>query len=403
MKGQAGWLAPGRRRGRAEWLAPGRRPGRAEWLAPAAVVLAVLAACGIEGGPGGGDVPDTGAVAASSDGVGDDAASEPRHVLTLSPDRPTTTGLDSARMERALVVADTLPRLRCLLVARHGEILVERCRGGGDPGSPANVKSVSKSVLSALVGVAIENGHLEGVEQRVVPLLAGHLDTIADPRKREITIGDLLSMQSGLERTSGGNYGAWVSSGDWVRDAIRRPMVADPGGRMLYSTGNYHLLSAILTDVTGMSTLELARTSLGDPLGIRIPAWPADPQGIYFGGNDMRLSPRAMVRFGELYRNGGRFGGEQVVPEAWVRASLVPRTRSPWSGEDYGYGWFLGEAAGHPMFYAWGYGGQFVMVVPDLELTVVTTSDPAAPRGGGHIRAVHELVDDWIAPAAEAG
>ncbi len=349
--------------------------------------------------------PASGPGAAAGAGASDltDRVPTPRHVLDLGPDRPATRGLDSARLARALAVADTLPRLRCLLIARHGETLTEHCRQGFDPAAAANVKSVSKSVLSALVGIAIGEGHLEGVDQRVVPLLVSHLDTIADPRKREITVGHLLSMQSGIDRTSGRNYGAWVSSRHWVRDAIRRPMVADPGGRMLYSTGNYHLLSAILTGATGTSTWDYARSRLGDPLGIRVPRWPTDPQGIYFGGNDMRLSPRAMVAFGELYRSGGRAGGRQIVPESWVRASLEPRTQSPWSGNRYGYGWFMARAGRHPIFFAWGYGGQFIFVVPDLELTVVTTSDPAAPRGGGHLRAVHALLDREIVAAAEAG
>ncbi|MEJ2504251.1 MAG: serine hydrolase [Gemmatimonadota bacterium] len=216
-------------------------------------------------------------------------------------------------------------------------------------------------------------------------------------------MGHLLSMQSGLERTSGRNYGGWVSSSNWVRDALRRPMVADPGGRMLYSTGNYHLLSAILTRVTGESTHAYARSRLGDPSGIAIPGWMADPQGIYFGGNEMRLTPRGMLRFGELYRNRGRLEGREVVPSDWVRRSLVPRTRSPWSGEEYGYGWFLGEAGSHPMFYAWGYGGQFIFVVPDLAVTMVTTSNPAVPRGGSHLRDIHAILDRWIVPAAENG
>lgn len=87
---------------------------------------------------------------------------------------------------------------------------------------------------------------------------------------------------------------------------------------MLYSTGNYHLLSAILTEATGQSTLAYARSRLAEPLNIAIPPWPTDPQGIRFGGNDMRLSPRAMVWFGELYRNGGARDGRQVVPQEWV-------------------------------------------------------------------------------------
>ena len=136
---------------------------------------------------------------------------------------------------------------------------------------------------------------------------------------------------------------------------------------------------------------------LGEPLDIAIPAWIADPRGIYFGGNDMHLTPRAMVAFGELYRNAGRRGDAQVLPETWVRASLEPRTRSPWSGDDYGYGWFLSDAGGHPMFYARGYGGQFVFVVPSLALTMVTTSDPAAgPRDREHQPTIHRILDEWI-------
>src|SRR5690606_14698881 len=164
---------------------------------------------------------------------------------------------------------------------------------------------------------------------------------------------------------SGNNYGRWVMSNDWVRFAITRPLVADPGGTRLYSTGNTHLLSAILTQATGRSTWEYAREKLAEPLGIRLPRWTTDPQGIFFGGNEMLLTPRAMIRFGELYRTGGVVDGKQVVPSGWVAESLQPRTRSRSGRERYGYSWFLGDFRGHEMFYAWGYGGQYIFVVPD--------------------------------------
>lgn len=314
-----------------------------------------------------------------------------------------TVGLDSARMAAALEQAAALPRLRTLLVARHGEVALERRFRGPGLDEPANVKSVSKSVLSALVGIAIDEGHLDGVDQPVAPFFARYLEPDADRRKQSITVGHLLSMQSGLERTSGANYGRWVTSRNWVSYAITRPMVADPGTERLYSTGNSHLLSAVLTEATGQSTLVYARERLGEPLGIAVPAWMRDPQGIYFGGNEMRLTPRAMLRFGELYRNGGRHQGRQVVPEAWVHASLTPRANSRWTGDGYGYGWFTGQVRGHPMVYAWGYGGQFIFVVPDLELTVVTTSDPDVARERDHTRSIRLLLRDWIVPAAEVG
>ena len=138
---------------------------------------------------------------------------------------------------------------------------------------------------------------------------------------------------------------------------------------MLYSTGSYHLLSAALTQASGRSTLALARDWLGEPLGIDIPPWTRDPQGFYLGGNNMMLSPRALLRFGEMYREGGAWRGAQVLPQAWVEASWTPRTSSFFTGHAYGYGWFIVQARGHPVAYAWGYGGQMIYVVPDLGLT----------------------------------
>jgi CubicO group peptidase (beta-lactamase class C family) len=352
------------------------------------LVAVLLAGCGVQEGSGAArrEAPPERAPAAA-------------HVLDGA--RVPTRGLEPAGAERAYARAAELPRLRCLLVARHGRILRERCSRGPGPGAPANVKSVSKSIVSALVGIAVAEGRLRGPEQPIAPFFADELR--GDPRKAGITVGHLLSMQSGLERTSGGNYGRWVASRNWVRDALARPLVAEPGGPMLYSTGNTHLLSALLTEATGESTWAYARTRLFAPLEVQLPRWPTDPQGIYFGGNEMRLAPRGMVRFGELYRNGGRHGDRQVVPEAWVRASLEPRTRSPWSGHDYGYGWFLAEAGGVPLFYAWGYGGQFIFVLPSLEMTVVTTSDADAERDRGHLTGIRALLAEELVPAARAG
>jgi CubicO group peptidase (beta-lactamase class C family) len=331
---------------------------------------------------------------------------DPAAAVASAVDAPRplpTVGLDSARMQLAVQHASQLPRLRTLLVARHGNVLVERHFRGPALNQPANIKSVSKSVLSAVVGIALVERHLEHVDQPIAPFFERHLGADADPRKRDITVAHLLSMQSGLEQTSGAFYGRWVTSPNWVRYAITRPLVADPGTQRIYSTGNSHLLSAVLTQATGQSTWAYARDRLAEPLGISLPRWPADPQGIFFGGNEMRMTPRAMLRFGELYRNGGRYEGRQIIPESWVLASLTPRAGVRRSGEGYGYGWFLSQVRGLPMFYAWGYGGQFIFVVPDLELTVVTTSDHEVERERDHLQAVRRLLADMIVPAAIHG
>ena len=313
-------------------------------------------------------------------------------------------GLDPDLLEETLDQAASLPQLRSLIVLRDGTVMVQERYNGGPPlDRGVNIKSASKSVISAMVGIAIEEGMLDGVEQTILPILESEAPEDPDPRLGDITVGNLLSMQAGLERTSGGNYGSWVVSDNWVRNALERPFVDEPGGQMLYSTGNTHLLSAILTKVSGRSTLALAQDWLEEPLGIQIPSWQTDPQGIYFGGNNMAMSPLDMAAFGELYRLGGVVDGKRILSEDWIEQSWTPRTVSPWSGEQYGYGWFISEARGHPLRYAWGYGGQMIYVVPDLGLTIVMTSDAGGDRDRGHIDRLHDLVENGLIPAAEIG
>lgn len=315
--------------------------------------------------------------------------------LLCTPLRPATAASAVADILRS---AQALAPLETLIVARNGETLVEQGFRGHSTKQPTNIKSVSKTIISALVGIAIEKGLLEGPNQKIAPLLRDKLPRDPDPRLGEITIGNLLSMQAGLGRTSGPNYGRWVASRDWVRAALARPFAGEPGGGMLYSTGNSHLLSAILTRESGRSTLALARDWLAPLEGFAIADWMRDPQGIYFGGNQMAMSPRAMLAFGELYRNKGRAGGVQVLPPDWIEESWQPRTQSVFHDDLYGYGWFLTEMLGARVAYAWGYGGQMIYVVPDLALTVVMTSaeDRASARTG-HRDNLHRLMRRIVA------
>jgi CubicO group peptidase (beta-lactamase class C family) len=295
--------------------------------------------------------------------------------------------------ETAANAAAKLPRLRSLLVSRRGELMFERYFNGARAAQPANIKSASKSVISALTGIAIARGHVKAIDQPIVDYFP-ELAKDNDARKRTITVGNLLTMQSGLESTSGRNYGAWVQSPNWVRYVLNRPMIAEPGTRVEYSTGSSHLLSALLSKATKMSTWQFAQEQLAKPLGFTLARWPADPQGIFFGGNEMLMTPRQMIAFGELFAQEGRVGERQIVPKSWVEWSFVPRGRSRWgSDREYGGGWWIRELGGRQTYYAWGYGGQFIFVVPSRDLVIVTTSrsDVSIDRRD-HNDAIYEIV-----------
>ena len=308
--------------------------------------------------------------------------------------------IDQKRVDETMVRAAELPRIHAMIVAVDGKPIVEHVFRGPGLDRPVNIKSASKSIISALVGIAIDEGIITSANQPILPLLRKRAPEYMDPKVSTITIDHLLSMRAGLERTSGmQNYGRWVQSPNWVGFALSREFVDEPGGNMMYSTGNTHLLSAILTDATGASTWELAREWLGKPLEISIPQWARDPQGIYFGGNEMSLSPRDLFRFGELYRFGGMYRGKRIISEDWVRASWTVRTIDA-TGRAYGYGWFVAEAHNYAVYYGWGFGGQMLYIVPDLGLTVVVTSDTnTRSAADNYLCKVHDLVANGFMPA----
>ncbi len=305
----------------------------------------------------------------------------------------------------AVTEARQMPRLHSLLVSQDGKLVVEEYFNGRSATRPANVKSVSKSIMSALIGIAIDQGHLSSIDQPIAEWYGERLTADPSGMKGRITVGNLLSMQAGLETTSFYNFGAWVLSDDWVGFALEQPVLAAPGTRMLYSTGNTHLLSDILTNATGQSTLDFARENLTQPLGFGLGPWTQDPNGVYFGGNNMEFTPRQMMAFGEMYLNDGAANGRQVVPGDWVELSLQPRVRSRRDTErQYGYGWWIRDMAGVETTYAWGFGGQFILLAKDLDMVIVTTSSsqPGDTRRA-HTRALYDLLEERIiAPVVRA-
>ena len=182
------------------------------------------------------------------------------------------------------------------------------------------------------------------------------------------------------------------------RSVLARPRVDYPGTTVEYSTGSSHLLSAILTKATKKSTWQFAQDELARPLGFSLAQWPQDPQGIYFGGNEMLMTPRQMIRFGEVYENGGRVGERQVIPREWVDKADDAVGRSRWgSDREYGHGFWIRDFGRHQSFYAWGYGGQFIFIIPTLDLVVVTTSRSDVSRERrDHNDAIYQIVETHI-------
>ena len=181
-------------------------------------------------------------------------------------------------------------------------------------------------------------------------------------------------MRAGLASTSRRNYGRWVVSDNWVEFVLGRPLVEQPGGEMVYSTGSSHLLSVILTRATGMNTREFAKRNLFGPLGIRDGGWDRDPQGYYMGGNNMALSPSALLKIGTMVMNLGVYKQKQIVPKAWIAESMQIYTRSHFNPYDYGYLWWQRELNGYTVQFAWGNGGQYIMMIPALKTVVAIAS-----------------------------
>ena len=318
---------------------------------------------------------------------------------TAAPAQTPTAPIDRAGLSGLTEAASGLDRIRSLVIAREGEVVYGHTFRGPGLDQPVNIKSLSKTVHSAVVGIAIDRGSFEGTDQPITDLLPAPEG--ASPRLSEVTVGNLLSMQAGLQRTSGRHYGAWVSSDNWVDYALSREFVAEPGGPMLYSTGSYHILSAALVRATGESLLTLTRRWLGNPLNIRIPDWPTDPQGLHFGGNDMRLSPLALLQIGELYRNGGLHEGKRVLSASWIERSWEERGLSRYTDDRYGYGWFTTTLNGFQAHYGRGYGGQMLYVLPELALTVVVTADPTPPSNPGFTQKLDRLLEKHALPELE--
>jgi len=278
-------------------------------------------------------------------------------------------------------------KVHSFLIVKDGLLVFEKYFNGYERDLVHRMYSMTKSVTSALIGIAIGDGLIHGVDEPVVQFFLEYVGEDWDARKNEITLKHLLMMAAGLQYDEHtypygddrNSHAQMSASEDWMKWVLDQPMVAEPGTEFAYSTGNSFLFSRILFETTGMLATEFAEQHLFGPLAIDDYYWAMHDGWPSTGGSSggLYLRPRDLAKFGTMYLNGGKWKGEQIVPEEWVSESLVPRIDAWWDGQ-YGYQWWLfdSQVSGQTVswFAARGYGDQLIAVFPSLEMVVVFTS-----------------------------
>jgi CubicO group peptidase (beta-lactamase class C family) len=291
---------------------------------------------------------------------------------------PEAQGMDSAQLATIFdEIATAHLNIHSILVIRNGYLVLEAYRHPYTPAMPHQINSVTKSITSALFGMALDQGYIESIDQPMLDFFPDRTVANMDDAKEAITLENLLTMTSGLtwrdELGNRGDLSALYASPDWLQFVLDRPMKAEPGKRFVYNSGVSNLLTAVMEQATRQDVRTFAKTYLFDPLGIKSAQWLlVDPEGHPFGGTGMLLSPRDMAKFGYLYLNNGNWNGEQIIPADWVEASTQKHIPARPVADGYGYQWWV-SFRGYYM--ASGYGGQYIIVAPEQNLVVVFTAD----------------------------
>ncbi len=312
-------------------------------------------------------------------------------------------GIEPSIIEPGLALLAESRTRQALIIMRNGQIAYEAYYNGSHAADSNNIASVSKSMLSALVGIAIEGGYFQSSEDRIADYLPARYEALMAPGLRRLTLHDMLTMTHGLAWEENEASRLLNRSGDWVADILSLPQRQAPGASFNYSTGVSHVLSAVLTEAAGMSVCEFAHRFLFEPLGIEVEFWGVDPQGYFTGGHSVSMTAREIARFGQLYLDEGRWGGEQIVPGWWVAASTSPQIDIGNNYAGYGYYWWLNQIAGYDMYSALGAGGQILHVIPGLRLVLVTTHGYRGnQRDYAEEAESYEFLWNYLIPAIES-
>lgn len=284
-----------------------------------------------------------------------------------------------------------------ILIVQDGVLIFEEYFSGFDADTVHEVRSVSKSVTSAVVGIALENDDIESLDITFAEFFPEYFEDDANADKTEITLRDLLMMRSGLDwqELRMGIAREGQSNLDQLQQIIRMPLATEPGETFSYSTADTHLISAIIQAATGLSVAEYAEEHLFEPLGIETYRWATDPHGYTIAGAELSLRPRDMAKIGQLYLQSGEWDDEQLIPADWVEVTTAPQDDDvPF----YGYHWWITP---NGLFWAEGWGGQLIIVIPGKQTIIVTTASSATSPAGIDERQeqIFSLVAEYILPA----
>ncbi len=296
---------------------------------------------------------------------------------------PEEQDMDSAKLDQVMEYIDDWDiNIHSVIVIRNGYIVLEEYPAVDYDQDDAHVvQSITKNFVSTLIGIAIEEGFIDGVGQKLAELFPDRTIKNLDSRKEKMTLEDILTMKAGLEwdewkylySDARNHYIQAMRSSDPIQYVLDVPMMEEPGVRWNYNGGTSDLLSALIAEATGYDTLDFAREFLFGPLGITEASWYRHDAGFYLGGGGLELTPRDMAKFGYLYLNGGKWEDKQIVPADFVAEAV--KTQSPVSASrGYGYqSWWTYPQRG--VYNAAGLLGQRIYVVPDLDLVVVFTAN----------------------------
>lgn len=314
------------------------------------------------------------------------AQDEPRYWPTdgWRQARPEAVDLDPGMFA---VVSDRLatevPSLSAFTVAYGGDLVYEYYANGFSAPDVTDIWSSTKSVTSAAIGIAIDDGMLT-LGSTVGDVIPDRIPAGVDPGVASITVEDLLRMCSGLQWNGPTDYANLDNVPDWVARTLALPLITPPGTAHTYNSGNSHVLSAMLQAATGQTLRAFSQERIFRPIGVEITDWLESPQGESAGGWGLFITPREMAKFGYLYLRGGEWDGTQVVPADWVRVSTMFQvqpieTDNFGRGAGYGYHWWLDEIQGIPAFFALGYGESLIYVVPSLDLVITAAIETVPP------------------------